>query len=140
MSQITATTAQLALSSILEDGGLYYLALFTVMPDADGTGGTEFTIGVNGYRRDLIDTWGTISSGDDYYRVNSLEWGTSYTITGNITGIVGWGIYDAQSSGNLLSFGTFQNSGGADITLNLVAGDAIYFAAQTLKALKITVG
>lgn len=83
----------------------FYVALFTTMPDADGNGGVEVAGG--SYARaastndDLnwTDAVGRIkgNSADIIFVQASDEWGD----------LLGAGIYDALSSGNLLVFGEF---------------------------------
>lgn len=76
-----------------------YLALYTVMPDADNTGGTEVTGG--SYAREAL-SFGLPSGGIAYND-------TSITFTGMpACTIVGAGVLDASTSGNLLFFSSFS--------------------------------
>lgn len=81
-----------------------YVALFTVSPADDGTGGTE----VSGfaYARQAV-TFGAPSSGTvansgavTFPQASGGAWGT----------IVAMGIYDANSGGNLLYYGDLATS------------------------------
>ena len=85
----------------------FYVALFTTMPNADGSGGVEVSGG--SYARAAstndVSNWPDASSRvkanaiDITFVQASAEWGS----------VVGAGIYDALSSGNLLVFGEFSN-------------------------------
>lgn len=87
-----------------------YLGLFTVLPTSDaGTGGTEVSGG--GYARANLGTlsnaftaWsassGIKNSADITFPQATAAWGT----------IVGLGIWDAATGGNLLAFAPFQSS------------------------------
>ena len=97
-----------------------YLAAFTVMPINDGTGATEVSGGA--YARQSIafsapsgSPRATANSGAINFPVATANWGT----------VVGVGIYDASSGGNLLYYGTLNanqviNTGGQ---LQFAAGD-----------------
>jgi expansin (peptidoglycan-binding protein) len=81
----------------------YYLALFTVMPAADGTGGTECA-SAGSYARVAITanttnfpttTTESVANGAAFaFPQASADWMTA-------ANIVGWGLYDASTSGNL---------------------------------------
>lgn len=75
-----------------------YVALFTVEPAADGTGGSEVT--GNGYERTPI-TFGAPSGGV----ITSSGVVTFPTSLGSWGTIVSGCIYDASTSGNLLALG-----------------------------------
>ena len=101
-----------------------YLALFTVTPLKDGTGGTEVSGG--SYARQAI-TYGapvtnidlsvTVSnSGLISFPVASASWGN----------IVSVGVYDASTSGNLLYVGTVA------VAKTIGNGDQVTFPAASL--------
>lgn len=98
-----------------------YMALFSAIPNDDGTGGTEM-VGT-GYARQAI-AFGAYSS---------RRIANSGTITFTNSGVggwpaaVGWGIYDASSSGNLLCTGTLSptTTVGASTSFSLLAGEVI---------------
>lgn len=97
-----------------------YVALFTGMPGVGGTspGPTEVTIGVNNYARvaftNNLTNWPAASAG---LKSN----GTTITFnaaTGSWGTIVGYGIYDQATGGDLLYFGnlsTFKTVGNTDV-------------------------
>lgn len=99
-----------------------YIALFTVMPASDGSGGTEVTGG--SYARIAVTNdatnWPAAAlrqkkNGNDIIFVQaSADWGT----------VVGAGIYDALSSGNLLLFGTFP------IPINVLTNGIVSFSVN----------
>ncbi len=90
-----------------------YLALFTTMPGEDGTGGTEISTSGTGYGRQAI-TWGTSSqSGGGEQVSNSADIAFSAALTDWATGasrILGIGLYDASTAGNLLYLGLLSGT------------------------------
>lgn len=102
-----------------------YVALFTVMPTSDaGTGGTEVTGG--SYARASVTNnntnWPAASGG---VKSNGTTI-TFTTATGTWGGIVGAGIYDASTSGNLMFFGSVQT------VKTIVNGDTYTIPAGSL--------
>jgi len=80
----------------------WYFALFTVLPGVDGLGGTEVTIGSNGYARLAV----TANTTNFPAIVSALMSNGTVFNFGTPTGpgwgmIVGVGQYDASSGGNL---------------------------------------
>jgi hypothetical protein len=97
-----------SLSSSVPIGGFpsqtyLYVALFTVMPGADGTGGTECA--GTGYARAAVaqstTNWPAASAGSKSNGA-AISWGNADADWG---AIIGWGIYDALTGGNLLHAG-----------------------------------
>lgn len=119
-----------ALIALLPEGTNRYIALFTVLPGEDGTGGTEAS--GSSYARKAHSSWVNDTSGDVTRRKNNGNI-TFAALTGSLSGIVGWGIYDALSSGNLIAFGPVLDSGGNEVTKNFVATDQPQFLDQELK-------
>lgn len=80
----------------------YFLALFTTLPGADDTGGVEAT--GSGYARLQITpnttnfpttTSGSLSNGANFAMAAATgDWSSA-------ANIVGWGLFDASTSGNL---------------------------------------
>lgn len=98
-----------------------YMALFSTIPNDDGTGGTE--VSGTGYARQAI-TFGAYSS----RRIaNSGTVTFTNSGVGSWTTAIGWGIYDASSSGNLLCTGTLspQATVTAGNSFSLLAGEVI---------------
>jgi hypothetical protein len=100
-----------------------YLALFTAITDGEAGTVTEPTIGQYGYAR--VQTagtdWNAAASGAvsnakalSFPQCTGTQWGT----------IVGFGVYDAASGGNLLAYGTLgtQKSIGVGDTASFAAG------------------
>ena len=88
-----------------------YIALFTTLPGEAGTGGTEVSGG--SYARASVTNnttnWPNATAADPSTKKNgaainfttpTADWGT----------VVGFGIYDASSSGNLLWFGSLTSN------------------------------
>lgn len=105
-----------------------YVALFTALPDEDGTGGTEVSGG--NYARVQVgpddNEWTPPVSGDGIYsNTNPVVFGAPNANWGNV---IGAGIFDASSGGILLAKGTL------DTARNIVSGDpAPNFPAGALK-------
>lgn len=130
MAGLTDYGEAAALAAILPNGTNRYIALFTTSPDADGTGGTEAT-GYS-YARKAHSAWTNEVVDGVTYRKN--DGAIEFTaLTGSISGVVAYGIYDASTSGNLLAFGPIKDSGGEEVTKNFVNTDQPRFLDQELK-------
>ena len=104
-----------------------FLALFTVMPGADDTGGTEAT--GTGYARLQLTTnttnfpaatAGSLTNGVDFVMATA---GGDWSAAANI---VGWGLYDASTSGNL------WYSGPVTVPAAVLSGQTPTFPASDL--------
>lgn len=87
-----------------------YVALFTTLPDEDGTNGVE--VNGAGYARvqhgPSDATWAAPVGGDGVFsNVGSIQFGSP---TANWGTIVGFGLYDASTAGNLLIADTLSQS------------------------------
>ena len=102
--------------------GTYYLALFLTDPTAAATG-TEASGG--GYARKII-TFGApslVSGRQQVTNTAAVDYGV---ITADIATVSYWGIFDSQSGGNLLWFGSFARG------KNVLNGDAITVEAGAI--------
>lgn len=95
--------------------GTYYLALFLTDPTASGTG-TEASGG--GYARKVIsfDAPSLVAGKQQVKNTDTVDYGV---ITADIGTVSYWGIFDSQTGGNLLWFGSFARG------KNVLNGDAI---------------
>lgn len=95
--------------------GTYYLALFLTDPTASGTG-TEASGG--GYARKVIsfDAPSLVAGKQQVKNTGAVDYGV---ITADIGTVSYWGIFDSQTGGNLLWFGSFARG------KNVLNGDAI---------------
>jgi hypothetical protein len=94
-----------------------YSALFTVIP-SDSTGGTEVTTASSGYTR--VAT--TFSSGGATVTGQSVNTGAvTFTTAAAAYTVVGWGLLDAATAGNLLYWATVT-------TLAIAINDQATFA------------
>jgi hypothetical protein len=102
--------------------GTYYLALFLTDPTSSGTG-TEASGG--GYARKIINfgTPSLVSGKEQVANSEAVDYGT---MTADLGTVAYWGIYDAQSGGNLLWYGSFTRS------KNVLNGDAITISAGAI--------
>lgn len=124
-----------------------YVGLFTVLPTRSA-GGTELAL--SGYARvalasSLANWSGTQGAGTT--AASSGSGAGADRITNNVTvtmhaaitvawpSLVGWGLFDAVSAGNLLRFGTIVDSAGNPISRSFSIGDAVEFAPGTLEAI-----
>lgn len=89
-----------------------YVALFTAMPTQAGAGGTE--VSGTGYARQAISAasgWGAISGGTTGPWSIANAGTTNFGNAGSAWGtVLGFGIYDASTSGNLLYVANFGSS------------------------------
>lgn len=120
-----------------------YIALYTVMPTASSAG-TE--LAASGYARVAVTSSLTNWSGTQGAGTTSASSGTSGEVSNNSTvtfsssiaaawtGIVGWGMLDASTSGNLWDFGAIVDGSGTPITRSFSIGDAVEFEAGALVA------
>jgi hypothetical protein len=97
-----------------------YLALFTVMPTAGG-GGTEVSGGA--YSRQIVVFSPPVNgvssnTADVTYSIATVPWGT----------VVGFGVYDNSSGGNLLYFNTLSSP------RNVQINDQLRFPVGQLQA------
>lgn len=93
-----------------------WVALFTVLPAEDGTGGTEVSTSATGYGRvqhgPSDATWSAPTNGNGQFsNIGVIEFGEP---TDNWGEIVGFGLYDAETSGNLLVLAALS----ASVTIN----------------------
>lgn len=95
--------------------GTHYLALFLTDPTASGTG-TEASGG--GYARKVIsfDAPSLVAGKQQVKNTDAVDYGV---ITADIGTVSYWGIFDSQTGGNLLWFGSFARG------KNVLNGDAI---------------
>jgi hypothetical protein len=104
-----------------------YIALFTTNPAEDGTGGTEVSGGSYARFTSSGATWGAASGGtisnavDILFTGATASWGT----------IVGYGIYDAATGGNLIWLNTLTASKaiGSGDTARFTAGQLSFTAS-----------
>jgi hypothetical protein len=124
-----------------------YLALFTVLPTRS-TAGTECAVA--GYARQSLAASMANWSGTQGAGTTAASSGSGVNadrISNNVavefedaasvawSGLVGWGVYDASSGGNLLEFGPIVDASGNAITRSFAIGDAVEFAAGTLQVI-----
>ncbi len=121
MSALSLTHAASLLESSLRSGA-YYLALFLTDPTA-ADDGVEVTGG--GYSRKAIAfrAPSVVSGKTQVSNTADIDFGT---ITADIGTVSFWGIYTAQSGGNLLWHGPFTR------TKNVQTGDAITVTAGAI--------
>lgn len=75
-----------------------YVALFTAVPADDGTGGTEVSVGSYARKVTAASDW-TAAANSAAVNANSIAFAAA---TADQNGIVGYGLYDALTGGNLL--------------------------------------
>lgn len=102
--------------------GTYYLALFLTDPTSAATG-TEASGG--GYARKVItfDAPTMVYGRQQVTNTAEIDYGV---ITADIGTVSYWGIFDSQSGGNLLWFGSFARG------KNVLNGDAITIEAGAI--------
>ena len=131
MAGLSEYGAEQALIGILPNGTNVYIGLLTSLPTArDGTGLVEAT--GSGYVRKAWLAWTNVTDAGVTKRQNngpvSLD-----ALTGALAGIVGFGVWDAATSGNLLAYGPIRDAAGATTTKDLIATDEVRFLDTELK-------
>lgn len=121
-----------ALSRALPNGTAVYVALFTTLPTspaAAGTGAVE--VSGSAYARVACSSW-TQHATNTLRRQNNAAV-TFAALTGAVSGVVGWGLYDALTGGNLIAYGPMRSaSGGAATSRSFIATDQPQFAVGEL--------
>jgi hypothetical protein len=125
----------------------WYVGLFSALPANRASAGTEITTGAGytGYARialaaSLANISGTqgdgttaASSGTNNYVSNNALVQFIASLAAAWNGLVGVGVWDAASGGNLWISGAIVNSGGTPITRSFAIGDPVEFAAAALR-------
>jgi hypothetical protein len=124
----------------------WYVGLFTVLPTRS-TAGTELTTGAGftGYARQAMPadmtTWSgtqsdgstTASSGTREYITNNINVSFTASLAAAWNGMVGFGMFDAVSGGNMRRWGSIVNSGGTAITISRAIGEPVIFEPGELR-------
>ena len=118
-------------ANVLPGGTDKWIALLTTLPTArDGTGLVEAT--GSGYARINHQVWTNTTVGTDTQRANNGAI-TFAALTGALSGIVGWAIYDLVAGTDLIAFGPLVDSNDVEITRNFINTDQPRFATGELK-------
>lgn len=116
MAALSNTHASALLAYSLNNGSVpLYIALFTTAPSG-GSAGTEISTG--GYTRMSI-TFGSPSMVNNVMTCTNsaeIEWSN---FTAAISGVGYWGIFNAQTGGNMLWYGSFS------LQKDIAVGDSI---------------
>lgn len=105
---------------LIPNGTPSYVGLYSVMPGRDGIGGEEAS--GNGYARVSHSNWrDVVVAGFVARRANTGEIRAT-ALTGDLT-VVGWGIWNAATDGDLLGFGLLRNVDGTSRIFELGATD-----------------
>jgi hypothetical protein len=112
----------LAVASTAMPAGVYS-ALFTVIP-SDSTGGTEVTTTDSSYTR-VLTTMGAAGATTTGLSENSGAVSFATVTAGDSISVVGWGLLDAATAGNLLYWATV-------VTTVLQVGDQATFPATNI--------
>jgi hypothetical protein len=125
----------------------WYVGIFSTLPTDRASTGTEISTGAGftGYARVAYDntmvaisgTQGagttSASSGTDDHGSNNAALTFSAALAAAWAGLVGVGLYDASSGGNLWVSGPITNAAGTAITRSFAIGDAVELEADTLE-------
>ncbi len=108
----------------------YHIALFTVKPADDGTGGTEVSTSGTGYARVQYDpsdaNWSARDANDKTHNLAQISFATP---TGSGGTVVAWGAYSASTGGTLYLVGDLTTS-----RLWASGNPAMYFDISDLEA------
>jgi hypothetical protein len=109
------------LEAHLPNGTSLYLGFFTDLPDRRGLGGVE--LAVSGSDRQLITTWTTTTEVASARRVNASSVIWPEPGLGEAATIIGWGLWDAVTDGDLRAFDFTRSDGGKPRTFTFAPGD-----------------
>lgn len=130
MNQITTTQKQTLLEALLPNGTDAYVALLTTLPvDYDGAGLVE--LAKSWYARKACSSWVSAASSGVAYRKNVGA--VVFDTADEDTEFVGWALYDAATSGNLIAAGPILDVDGEEDAVDLAAGDVFQFQALQLQ-------
>lgn len=106
----------------------WYVALFTTLPAEDGTGGVEVSTSGTGYARQPATFNTTTSDSGTAKQTSNTSSITFGPFTASVNNIIGFGIYDASTGGNLLACNTFSSG-----TVSVSSGNTLPIAVGDLK-------
>lgn len=130
MSGLSTFGGKLALASVLPGAVDVFVALFTTVPDFDGSNGVE--VSAAWYARVAHDEWFFTSAATGLVgRANTSAIDFPNVTVDPVT-IVAWGIFDALTGGNLLAFDATRGSGNVEQPFTVVVGDNPRFSASDL--------
>jgi hypothetical protein len=81
----------------------------------------------SGYSRKTVNStdWNSAVSGDPTVIQTNATW--AWTATAAFGELASWGLYDANSGGNLIVFGPLTNSSGTATSVTVNAGETFQF-------------
>lgn len=133
MSGITVEEAKAYFDLRIPNGTDVYVGLFKTLPGKDGTGGVEADY--TDYARVAHQDWWSQVVGTDKVRrtnVGAIEM-VALGGGGDDQTIVGWGIWDASTSGNLRHWGPLRDASNNAIEKEVTPGNQIRWTEGTLK-------
>ena len=104
-----------------------YVGLFTTMPVYAGTGGVEVSGGAYARATEAAAGWSVISTGANGDQIDNTATLTYPTPTAGWGTVLGFGIFDALTGGNLLYFAIL--TGGSKV---INSGDTVSWAGGAL--------
>lgn len=133
MSGITVYEAKRYFDDAMPNGTDVYVGLFTSLPAKDGTGGVEADY--TSYARVAHQDW--LSQVINTATVRRSNVGAVEMVAVGLGDpgqtVVGWGIWDALTGGNLIHWGPLKDASGNVVTKALVVGDQVRWTEGTLK-------
>lgn len=134
MSGMTAVEARRYFADALPTGSNVYVGLFTSLPNGAGEGGVECSEAW--YSRVAHAAWVSTLVGAKTIRRSNVGDVQMAAVGGgdpDVT-VVGWGIWDASSGGNLRWFGPLLDAAGNETPVTLTAGDQLRWPSLELRA------
>jgi len=124
-----ALTASMLLGSKLPNGTNRYVALLTTLPNAVGEGAVE--VSGSGYVRVAHSTWIDKTEDGVTYRQNDgvIEFPT---LSAAVADVVGWGVFNDDTAGDLVAWGPIVNADGDPIQKSFRENDVPRFLPQEL--------
>lgn len=129
MNGLTHAGQLLALDAVLPVAAARWIALFTTLPGRDGTGGVEAA--GSGYARVSIAAWTDTVAAGRTERANAAV--VQFPeLTGDLLGVVGWGVFTAGVGGTLTWIGELRDANGVAVVRNFALGNIPTFSAGDL--------
>lgn len=121
-SEANAVVAHKFGGTALAQATAWWIALFTTLPGADGTGGVE--VSDANYSRQNVESWTLDTANRRAVNATAESFGTA---AASVASIVGFAIMSAETGGTVREYGSFTNPQAVDAGQEMtIEAGAIY--------------